>query len=417
MAFDLSTITGGHAGSWNVGIPNSPFQVTLPDFGATERITDSMNLPRNAQGGSNLQQNLNASNQIDSALNTIKNLVPSTGQVAGVQTSQTQPTGYGSTPVSTGGTPVPQDSRLQQLAKMSRNPAQESEYQQLLTQYNQALQNSPEAQINDAYSGVDQTLNDMQSRLQNGQQDFYNQYTGMYDAQMPMLTASNQNAQAQLEAQKGTTKANEANVIDSARRMYNEMQQGYRQKFGGGNGVSDFAGGILGRELMRNIGNAQNTTGQSIKALQDKSLELNNTYNAQVQQLNMQKENALLQAKNAFQDKLTQIDSMRIQNAQGKAQAKLAALQELRQRAYAIQDQVTAYQQQLDAMKQQSDLQLRNSLSQYRTAAEQPIQGGPQTNITYSAMGQQQQTPQQVVYGAVNPLGKKINDVIYGKSY
>lgn len=424
MAFDLSTITGGHAGSWNVGIPNTPFQVTLPDYGATEKITDSMGLARNDQGGSNLQQSYNDVNQLNKNLNTIKNLVYPNGQVQGASTTApTNTQAPTNTNNSNSGPAAPQDSRLTQLQKMAQggalNPAQQTELNSLLSAQAMAWAQDPANQINGAYGETDSLLNGMQNRLQAGQQDFYNTYTGQYDAMMPTLTANNQNAQAQLAAQQDTAKFNEANVINSARKLYNEMQTGYRQKFGGGNSASDFAGGILGRELMRNIGTAQNNTGQTIKTLQDKSLELNNTYAAQVKELNMQKENALMKAKSDFQDKLNQIDSMRIQNAQGKAQAKLAALQELRQRAYQVQDQVTAYQQQLDAMKQQADLQLRNSLNQYNKAATDPVQGGPATNITYSAPGAQQQSQGMTVYGSVNPLGKKINDItgMYGPQY
>lgn len=204
------------------------------------------------------------------------------------------------------------------------------------------------AAIDNAYGEAMGYYNQMYDDAVKGKQTFLDQYTSPYEAMRPGMEQTYKGGLEQVDTQRRGQQVQEQSALDAAGRLYNEMMQGTRQRFGGTNSAGDFANAFYNREYMRQRGDIQNTAGQNYAALDTRVRELGDKFNAQVKELDLQKAAALSQAQNLFQQRLDQINGMKAEMAQNKAQMKLAALQEYRNRSYQLEDY---YRTQQDTMK------------------------------------------------------------------
>ena len=237
------------------------------------------------------------------------------------------------------------------------------------SQYGQQLQSD----VDNAYGEASGVYNNMYNDAVANKQNFLDQYTQPYEAQKPTLTQGYNQGLALNQNQQNTTKLNEQNAIADARRLFNELSTGVNQRFGGTNSAGEFANAFYGREFQRNMGNIQNTTGQNIQNLLTQQQGITDKYQAQLQQIEAQKAAALSQAQNLFQQRLDQINSAKGELAQNKAALKLQALQELRQRAYTLQDNFTNFAHTLSLQHAAANDQLRNQIAEYSAYAGKPI--------------------------------------------
>lgn len=255
-------------------------------------------------------------------------------------------------------------------------------------------------EINNAYNSSYDALNQQEASTRAGEQNFYDQFTKPYDAQQPLLQQAYTSGVNLNKQQQTTNEQNKMSSIDSNRRLYNELAQGVHQRFGGSNSAGEFANAFYGREFQRQMGNTQNTAGQNQQALLTKLQEIQGEFDAKVQSLAMQKQAALAQAKDAFQQRLDAINNARIGLDQNKAQLKLQALQEFRQRAYQVQDQANQLAQQLQLIHAQNGTALKTAYTQYGNSANTPTQTNPYEPAKYPLMNQQATAQTQVVGNA-----------------
>jgi hypothetical protein len=208
-------------------------------------------------------------------------------------------------------------------------------------------------------------LNQLEQSLKGTEQDFYSTYTSPYESQMPLINQAYQQGIGQLDSAKTGAYQTEQTALDAARNLFSELNSRNRQAFGGAglSSVGQASGELLGRTMMQEFGDIRQNTANTVQGLVQKGIEAKNYYDAQIQSINMQKENALSQAKLAFQEKLDEINSKRFQLQQDKAAAKLEALQTFNANVQGIRNQFMQFGQQLEAMKVQADLELRNALS------------------------------------------------------
>lgn len=274
------------------------------------------------------------------------------------------------------------------------------------------------SQIDSVYNDASNILNNQESYLRSMQPDFENQVNQQFASQLPYLDQSKtaqlgaiNNANTQATTQK-------ENALAQARRLFDEQSRGFQQRFGGSSSAGMAANQLNARESQRQFGQVQQNYANTQAELNQKAVDVENYYQAQVVDLNAKKEAALSQARAEFQTKLAQINDARFGLAQNKAQAKLNLLAEFRNRAYQIEDEVRQYSQQLDLMRQQHQYQIQEQAKAMEAFNKQlggqiggTINNQVQSNagaITPLAYGANADQSGQTIMGQINPNLRKL---------
>jgi hypothetical protein len=199
-------------------------------------------------------------------------------------------------------------------------------------------------------------------------------------------------------------------AIDAARRLYNELLMGGKQRFGGASSAGEAYQSLAGTELQRNNQSIATDYSTFMGQVDMARNSLTERYNQSLQQLELQKQQLLSQAQRDFQDRLLEIDRMKAEAGQNKANARLEALQSLRNQAYQIQLSTAQNQSQLNTAKAQAEQELQNAISsmganvqQANTAGQTLAQNVPSQYQTGLALGPTQQSAAQQYTGAINP--------------
>lgn len=283
------------------------------------------------------------------------------GQVLGQETSPSpSPSGGSSTPYgqSTVGGSVRPDSRLEQLSKMDRNPREDEEYKTLLAQQGPS-QDEINRQINDVYNPTMDYLNQAESAVRSDYPNVLDAAQKSYELAIQELTGSkdkNLTTIGENTLQAGNRKED---ALTSARRLYDELRRGYQQKFGGSTSAGQAATELASVEQQRQMGATNRQYADTARQIDQQKVQLEQDYSLGQQKIIESKNQAIAQANRDFQNKLLEIQGKRAETESAKAQAKLGALQELRNRAYQAQQEALTYQRNLDMFykQQQADLE------------------------------------------------------------
>lgn len=382
--FNNIGLQGGSQGFFNQIAPynqpqNAPGGTAYnPNTGATQGggfVQRPPNAPASAQGTvyGGLFGNAQAPSQ------------PNTQSVQGASTTQPGVGGGGG------------DSQLVQLQKAAQTPGGLNPvYQQQLNDFLKGQNVMPDQtqQISDTYNDVFNQLNSQEAQVRQGYPSLEQTFTGPIDAMRPDLQNAFQQGNTLNQQQQTQTYQNQDNALAAARALYNEVNQGAAQRFGGsrgtGTGVSsaaDFANEFYARQLGQNQGNIYNTTSQNIGQLQAQAQNINTEYQNNLQKIDLQKSNAVAQAQQTFQQQLQAINSARDKAQQEKAVAKLQLLQDLRSNIQNIQNQYTQFQQTAYLQQQQANNTLRNAIEAYKSMGTNPISLGAYATPGYAAIG------------------------------
>lgn len=223
----------------------------------------------------------------------------------------------------------------------------------------QALYNQETGMIDSAYGEAMGVYDGIYNNRVAQKDNYLNTATSPYDAQLPLLQTQRDSAIQNNQQQQGTQDMDQQNAIASARRLYNELGQGVKQRFGGSNSAGEFAQQFYGREFQKQLGDVQNTHGKNIAVLQDKAAQIDAEHQANLRQISLQRDAAKAQAQIDFQNKLDEISQAKGQIAQAKADRKLQALQGYRQNLLQVEQQFTTFAMNMAAQKQaqQADLE------------------------------------------------------------
>jgi len=226
------------------------------------------------------------------------------------------------------------------------------------------------------------------------------QYLAMIDEQagnnMNFLNTQEQNVRAeqpgieqnllsQYNASKGSLIGGKEDALSASRRLYSELQQGYKQRFGGASSAGEAATALTGNEQQRQMA------------------QTNRSYMDSMSQLDNSKNTAMTTAQSEFRNRLMEIDKNRVATESERLNARRQALSELSSKAFAIQQQHEQFKQQLDLMKAQAEMQNQKSLSSLTT--------NPSSTLTYTgdpavASGNQGLS---TAVGYINPSGMQSN--------
>lgn len=262
--------------------------------------------------------------------------------------------------------------------------------------------------INDAFDSsmgylnqAESTIRGQQGGVESGINDLYNSSKGTVDTQ---FNASTRDI-ATSEAQGGQR---QQDALSSARQLYNELVQGGRQRFGGSSSAGEAYQALSGRELQKNTQGIQTNYENFMGQITNAKTTLQEKYSNALQTLETQKNSMMQQARRDFEDKLLQITQQKAQAGINKADAKLSALQDLRNQVFQINQQVQGGYTNLNTLKTQLETQLGQAQSDF--TAQSQTAGTANSNLQ-SAVPTQYQTGNTLSMNSNAPLNLQTGQV------
>lgn len=265
--------------------------------------------------------------------------------------------------------------------------------------------------------GYERVLNEIRARQAQDESDYMKEVDRTFNSIMDILgqnerylgearTAAERQAQADLEAnqamlgtqrsqslrtlgeqrEQGITKREDA--LAQARRLYQQLQTGAQQRFGGLSGAGMAASEILGEELMRQQGQTGQQFAQFEREIANAETKVNEDYDAGLLALNQSFQQAKAKVQQDFTNAIMQINNMRAATEQERGAARLNALQNVRNQINALNLQQLNFEQQLEAMREQQIL----NIEQYKqtntnaTTAGSTALGNITTTPTFSSI-------------------------------
>ena len=215
-------------------------------------------------------------------------------------------------------------------------------------------------------------LRNLLSQIQGGQAGTLGTVAGRFEAQLPLLEQARTSALAGVERRRGETRRREVTSIGEARRLASELQQRNLQQFGAGS-AGEFAREFQGRELQRGIGGIQQITSVNLQALGQQAQDIQANFEGQIKQLEAQKQSALQEARDRFDDRINQIKFQQGALGTEKTAAIADAARELRAEQFNIDQSNREFKQGIIAQFSQVAFQLAAQQQQLALEKGQPI--------------------------------------------
>jgi len=186
-------------------------------------------------------------------------------------------------------------------------------------------------------------------------------------------------------------------ALTSATRLYNELQRGGQQRFGGASSAGEAYQTLTAVEQQRRQGSIYGAYETAMQQVGQYKANLQDKYATAVKEVNLQVQQSIADAQAQFRDALQQIRNAKAQAQSDKATASMNALQELRNRIYTVNLQALQFTQQL-ALNHEATLA---QVKQYEDRARQDITGAQQTTTAFG--GQAQTLANATKYGISAP--------------
>jgi len=329
------------------------------EFGASEAVSDFLGQARNFQGGSPLFGKSQPQTQYRPPENTPPQFQgPSITeeQLAAIRSRGAGNTSGGGGGGGGGGQPNPSPvSNPYDNISAPQGPSQgeiDSQFNPILDVYNQAENN-----LRGQLPGL---IGEAEAQAQASRGLLDNQRTGANE----LLSGQQQQTFQSQQAQSG-----------QQRQTLQELQSANQQRFGGASSAGQAAGELQGREFQRNTFQIGQQAQQAIQQINQQRQVVEREFQQGVQQLEVNKQQAVNQVQRTFQDRLLEINGRRGETESAKAQARMGALQELRNAAYQIDVSRAQFQSQLQMQAQQNAASLDNQAQQYLSATNQGQEG------------------------------------------
>lgn len=214
------------------------------------------------------------------------------------------------------------------------------------------------AAIEEAYGAGMNYLQGVESRLRPEFESALQEAESIYGTQAKALGGQRETAMGQLQEQGVKGQQAYESALAQARQMYEQLQRGYQQRFGGASSAGQAATEIANVERLRQQGQNYRTLQDVNRQLERSRMDVENQYNTNLMQLEQNKIAAQNQARREFNDRLSQIEAQRGQLAQNKAAQKLQALQNLRQQVLQIEAENRNFQNTLALQREQARMNL-----------------------------------------------------------
>jgi len=228
-------------------------------------------------------------------------------------------------------------------------------------------------------------------------------------ANQAQLGTNRQQTMGQLDTQMTKGKTQKEDAFAQARRLYDELQRGNVQRFGGASSAGQAASEIQGAEAQRQFGSTNRQFAEFTQQIETARKDVESQYQTGMLQLQQSKQSAMAKIQSDFVNAISQINNMRAQTEQAKGQAKLQALQSLRNEAIQVEQQATQFEQQLALMREQANL----NIEQYAKTTGAAQTAGNTASSTFSnyAMTPAQYSQVQNQMGNSNFSGQYIGSI------
>lgn len=251
--------------------------------------------------------------------------------------------------------------RITQLTQpgYNRNPAEDTELKNLIAQL-EASQQDDSRLIDEAYNSSFDYLNKAEGALRADFPNFLQEAEGNFNVNSAQLKSQLDNANNQFGMQTDQATQRQREALSANRRLYSDLRTGYNQRFGGSTSAGQAASEIANVEQQRQMGKTNQTYAETARAIEVQKQNVQKEYDNGVLQLQQQKQSAINQANRDFQNKLLEIEKNRADINMNKAQARLGALQNLRNQIFQINVQNMQFQQQLQLQREAAQQELSN---------------------------------------------------------
>jgi hypothetical protein len=178
----------------------------------------------------------------------------------------------------------------------------------------------------------------------------------------PQLEAQLQEQQIRGTQQEESLRMQEQQALADTRRRAEEANLRAVQQFGGvgGSSAAQAAGELIGREQLRTSGAVQQQRVAGIQNIQNQLRTIQAEYNSNVNKLALEKQKALQDVRNQFNQTIKEIQSARMSAGVTKANQTVSALQDFATRRRQIEDRATELQNALIKARESAALQLQN---------------------------------------------------------
>lgn len=239
-----------------------------------------------------------------------------------------------------------------------------------LSKAEQEYQKNLQKNIEQSYGEGFNYLAEQEARLRGMQPQYEQQITETFQTQVPQLEQLAAEQKTAIGTQQEQTRAQRESALAQARRAYEEGQTRTQQMFGGvrGSSAGQAQSELLGRELLRQTGETQRATNVNLGSLNQALRDIDTQVANQKRQIEFQKQDALLKARDTFRSQLDTIGQKRFELGQNKASAQLQALQDFNTRRRQLEDYYTQQEASLENYKQQQQIGLQTYAQQLQIA-------------------------------------------------
>lgn len=346
----VSLLPHAEQGLWNIGGFN------LPDFGISEKLgIGPANSAITNKGGLDYKMPTPYS---PSVLGTNSNQGPGGAYpiAAGPPPQTTSPSSAPKTNNSSGGS----DRSLRDRMQSGEIPWDDN----LLAQA-EAANRDINAEIENAFNSRMGYLNQAESTIRADYPTIQNEINQNYDNSRTALDTERGRSTREIDTAMEGGEQRREDALSAARRLYNELVMGGQQRFGGASTAGEAYQALAGREMQRNQGDVQKQFSQFMGQIENARTSLNERFTQAMTTLETQKNQALQNARREFDNKLLEISRMRSEAESDKANARLSALQDLRNQIFQINLVSAQMRQEAQQQAQSAAAELDSAVSSF----------------------------------------------------
>lgn len=227
-----------------------------------------------------------------------------------------------------------------------------------------------DAQFNPIFDVYNQAENNLRSQ----QPGLIGEAEAQAKASQGLLENQKLSANELLGQQEQSTNTQRNRQTAQQRQTFQELQQANQQRFGSASSAGLGASELQGREFQKSQFGIQENAQQALQAIGQQKLEVDREYQQGLQQLEVNKQQAVNEINRRFQDKLLEINARRGETQAAKAQARMQAAQELRNQAFQINVARQQFEQELRLQAQSNMQYLSQAENQFTGAGQQGTQ-------------------------------------------
>lgn len=232
-------------------------------------------------------------------------------------------------------------------------------------------QGPSQQEIDSQFNPIFGVLNQAESNLRGQLPGLISEAEAQANASKGLLNNQRSSANELLGQQEVKTTNTQQNQTAQQRQTLQELQLANKQRFGGSSSAGLAAGELQGREFQRNTFQIGQQAQEALQQIGQQRQVVEREFNQGLQQLEVNFQKAKNDINRQFQDKLLEINARRGEAESAKANARMEALQNLRNMAYQIDVSKAQFAAQLQSQAQQNSSYLDNVASQYLSATNQ----------------------------------------------